>query len=134
MDVPTRPCLSASADPTRITEAPSRKNGNAFWTVKNTPLNKDVAEFVEKLLGHTFDGRKFGDACVGDQNINLSKSRAGLVEEALKISEFSDVPLECQGLSSQASCGMIQCLLVSSEDYDLCAVGLELTRRRKSYS
>src|SRR5579872_2493909 len=39
MDVPARPCLSASAAPTRTMDDPSRIYGSAFCTVKNTPLN-----------------------------------------------------------------------------------------------
>jgi hypothetical protein len=40
IEVNARPCLSASAEPTRITDAPSRRCGRAFWKVKNADLKR----------------------------------------------------------------------------------------------
>ena len=38
----------------------------------------DVAEFVEQFLRQAFDRREFGDAGIGDEDIEFSKPLAGL--------------------------------------------------------
>jgi hypothetical protein len=74
--VPTRPCLSASVE-LRDHGRTVAQMGQRFLNRKKRAFEMNVAERIKKFLRQTLDWRKFRDAGIGDEDVELAKSLGG---------------------------------------------------------
>src|SRR5580704_5645768 len=110
------------------------KIGKRFLYRKEHPFEQDVRQLVEQLLRHAFNRRELSNAGICHENIDLSKTLAGLREQVLDVTEFSHVALDRKHLAAQTARRQIERSAVATEDDDLRTVGLKFLRGRQSNS
>src|SRR5229473_1760836 len=80
----------------------------------------DVEQPVKMLFGDFTEGNKFTSAGVGENNIDSPLRLTDCLVETIQVGQFCDVPLNARHVAADCRHGLVELLLASARDEDIC--------------